>query len=271
MKTTAMRAWTAVCLSGLMTTVAMRAFADDADATVKRDKAYTGTLTSVDPKERVLNVKGLFLNKKFNLGDSCKFRLLDNSAGTAESLRAGQRVVVYYQDAEGVNVADRVEQKPLRFEGTVKTIDADRHMMTVHVRGKDMEFVIAEACRVMLHGDKSGSLGDVQPGHHVTVLYEVPNNLPTARLIEQTSATFVGAVTAIDLNERTVKAKAMFGSKKFNLGEGCQIVLNGKTDGELRDLKPGDNLVFNYEEVNGVNVVNRIATAEPTKETVTAK
>ena len=59
-----------------------------------------------------------------------------------------------------------------------------------------------------------------------------------------------------------MKAKSGFSSKKFNLADNCAIVINGKTDGRLGDLKPNDRLVFNYDEVNGINVVNRIAPAE---------
>jgi hypothetical protein len=107
----------------------------------------------------------------------------------------------------------------------------------------------------------------VKAGHWVTVLYELPDNKPTARRIDQTSATFTGTLTAIDLTDRTMKAKHTVGSKKFNLASNCAIVLNDKIDGQLRDLKPGETLTFSYDEVNGVNVVNRIARAEAPMET----
>jgi hypothetical protein len=38
-------------------------------------------------------------------------------------------------------------------------------------------------------------------------------------------------------------------------------VINGKINGQLADLKPNDKLVFSYDEINGVNVANRIAPA----------
>ena len=98
-------------------------------------------------------------------------------------------------------------------------------------------------------------------------IYELPNGTATARRIDQTSATYTGTVTAIDLTDRTMKAKQLFGSKKFNLAKDCAIVLDGKTDGQLCDLRPGDSLVFSYDQVNGVNIVNRIARAEASVET----
>ena len=102
-------------------------------------------------------------------------------------------------------------------------------------------------------------MADIQVGNYVTVMYETPNDAPTARLIAQTSESFAGTLTAIDLGERTVKAKTLFDSKKFNLANNCVVIIDGKTDAQLRDLKPDDKLVFSYDEINGVNVANRIA------------
>ena len=114
----------------------------------------------------------------------------------------------------------------------------------------------------MLHGDKDGTLADIQTGNHVTVTYEVPNGKPTAREVAQTSAMFTGSLTAIDLNRKTLKAKATFATKKFTVGDDCAIVTDGKPGGKLTDLRPGESLTFNYDDVDGVNIVNRIAPAE---------
>lgn len=53
----------------------------------------------------------------------------------------------------------------------------------------------------------------------------------------------------------------MFATKKFNVGDDCAVVINGKPGGKLTDLRPGESLMFSYDNVNGVNVVNRIAPA----------
>jgi Cu/Ag efflux protein CusF len=271
MKTSRLCNWTVVCLSGLTATTAFRASADQATTAAKQEKTYTGTVVAADPREHVLKVKGWLLDKSFSLGDACTYTFLDNRLATAYDLHPGQKVTVRYQNASGVLVADRVEQQAMRFAGTVKAIDLQKHLLKVHVRGADKTFQLSRDCRVVLRNDKPGTLADVQPGHHVTVTYEIPNEMPTAREIAQTSATFTGTLTAIDLTERTVKAKAVLGSEKFHLADGCAIVLNGKTDAELRDLKPGDKLTFSYEEVNGINVANRIANATGSPEATTAE
>jgi hypothetical protein len=54
------------------------------------------------------------------------------------------------------------------------------------------------------------------------------------------------------------------------VADNCAIVINGKTDGRLSDLKPNDKLVLSYDEINGVNVVNRIALAEAQPNSVAA-
>ena len=270
MKTTTLRNWTAVGLSVLTAAAAIRVSADEQGAAARQTETYTGTVTVVEPKERMLVVKGFLRSKTFSLGDNCEFAYLDKGAGNPSGLRPGQEVTVSYQNASGVLVANRVEQKTLRHEGTVKAIDPEKRTVTLHHRAMNKTFRIAEDCAVVLRNDKSGTLADIQPGHWVTVIYETPGSEATARHIAQTSATFTGSLTAIDLNDRTVKAKHAFGTKKFNLADNCSIIVNGKTDARLRDLKPGDDLAFSYDVVNGVNVVNRIATVDSSGEAITA-
>ncbi len=248
-----------------MATAAFHASADDASAkatAAKPQKTYTGTIAFVDTQDRVLGVKGFLFSKKFNLGDSCAYTIVGKVSGAIGDLRPGQRVTVRYQDASGVLIADRVTQKPLREEGMVKAIDPAAHTLTLHVGIMDKTYQLPTDCDVTLRGGKSGALSDLQTGDHVTMTYEIPDGKPTAREIAQTSATFTGNLTAIDLDQKTMKAKATFVTKKFNVGDDCAIVINGKPDGKLTDLQPGENLTFSYDEVNGVNIVNRIAPAQ---------
>ena len=265
MKTKALRAWAVVCLSALTATVAYRASADDASANAtaaKPDKTYTGTIVSIDPKEHLLDVRGFpFSSKKFNLGDTCAYTIVGQDTGAIGDLRPGQKVMIGYQNAHGVLVADRVTQQPMRDEGMVKAIDPTTQTLTLHLGVMDKKFQLPADCEVTLRGDRAGTVADIQPGNHVLITYEVPNGKPTARQIAQTSETFTGDLTAIDLDQKTMKAKAMFATKKFNVGDDCAVVINGKPGGKLTDLRPGESLMFSYDNVNGVNVVNRIAPA----------
>lgn len=261
MKTKTLRIGTTV--GGLMLLLAgtPKAAADDATAAVLPHKAYTGMVLSVNAKERTLELQGVFLHKKFNLGDNCTYTFVDKNAGAISDLRPGQRLRVAYQESHGVRVADRVTQEPLQSEGTVKVFDPIGRTLTLRVRGMDRTFQIANDCKVMLRGYEPGAFADIQTGNYVTVTYEIPDDKPTARKIAQTSETFTGALTAIDLDAKTVKAKALFDTRKFTLGDNCAIVIGGKLNGQLADLKPNDKLVFSYDEINGVNVASRIAPA----------
>jgi hypothetical protein len=261
MKTMRSKNWMAVCTAVLTTTAVFRASADQTATAARPEKSYTGTVVSVDPKELTLKAKGFILSRQFNLGTACSYALLDKEPGTANDLRLGEKVKISYQNVEGVLVADRIEQQPMRNEGMVQAVDPTAHTLTLHFRGMDKTFQIANDCGVALRDEKSGTLADIQAGNHVTVTYETPDGKLMARQIAQTSIEFAGALTAIDLGEKTLKAKSLFGSKKFNVADDCAIVINGKIDGQLSDLKPNDKLVFSYDEINGVNVVNRIAPA----------
>src|SRR5580765_8200580 len=173
MKTMQLSKWVAVGAAVLVSTTGIRALADQATTTttaVTLAKNYTGTIGSVDPKEGVLNVRGgAFGSKKFTLGENSTFLTLDKSAAPINDLRAGQKVLVVYQNAHGVLAANRVEQIPMRYEGSVKVIDTAKGTMTLHLRAMSKEFRISEGCKVVLRNNRSGELADVKPGHYVTV------------------------------------------------------------------------------------------------------
>ena len=247
----------------VMATTAYRASADDATAqapAVRPDKNYTGTIVFVDPKEYLLDVKGfLFSTKEFNLGKNCSYTIADKDNGTVNDLRPGQRVELAYQDVHGVPIADRIIQKPMRVEGMVNAIDPATHRVTLSAAFRDKTFQLPSDCMVTLHDGKSGSINNIQPGNHVTVTYEVPNGQATAKEIAQTSLTFTGRLTVIDLNRKMLRADAGFRSKSFRLGNNCTIVINGQPSGQLTDLRPGEEFTFSYNKIDGVNIVNRIA------------
>jgi predicted RNA-binding protein len=237
------------------------------------EKTFTGSVTAVDLSQHTLKVQGEFLfGKSFNLGAACSYALLDGVDNAPAGLHAGQKVRVIYQSVDGVLVADRVLQQPMRFTGWVKAVNPNAHTVTVQSGGFGVsrQFQFVDGGRVTLLGDKTGTFADIQPGNHVSLTYEEPPGMATAQNIAQTSATFTGALTAIDLDAKTVKAKTMFDSRSFNLGEHCVIDLDGKGGGRLSDLKPDEKLVFTYDDISGVNVVNRIAPAKETAESVSA-
>lgn len=267
--TKAMFRHTAACAAVLTMAAVPLAKADQAEPDARPAQEYTGTVVSVDQHDLMLTAKGFLLSRQFNLGASCRYVLLDKTAGAVGDLRPGEKVMITYQNVNGVLVANEVKQVPLRYTGMVNAIDPAAHTLQLHEHGFNKKFQIADDCAVTLRDDKSGALGDIQIGDHVTVTYETPEGKMMARQIAQTSLEFNGTLTAIDLGERTLKAKDLFSSKKFNVANDCAIVINGKPDGHFRDLKPEEHLVISYDEIDGVNVVNRIAPAETGSNPVT--
>lgn len=253
-----------IALAGvLLGTTSFNVPADQPAMVVGHQKTYTGQIVSIEPKEHSFTVRSWISKKHFDLGNNCAYVMLDNNNGSMADLRLGEKVTVHYQPLHGVRIADHIEQQPMRFEGTVVAIDLGKHELILRHRGLDKPMRIDPACNVILQNNKSGTLADIRLGDHVTATYETPNDLPTARQIAQADAEFTGKLAAIDLSEKTVKAKDTFSTMKFNLANDCTIVINGKTNGKLSELKPDERLVFDYDSVNGVNVVNRIAPVPP--------
>ena len=269
MKTNTRRLWLAAGVSALAIASVAGASAAEPSATPSAtisgpEKTFTGIVSEVDPAEHVLKTRGtLLLAKKFELGAACSYKLSGNANGTEAGLHPGQKVTVSYQNADGVLVADRVEQVPMRFAGWVKAVNPAEHTVTVQTAGFGFgkKFQFTDGCLVTLRGQVTGSLADIQAGNYVTLTYETPPGLPTLQRIAQNSEQFTGQLTAIDLGEKTLRVKTALETKSFNVGDHCVVVVNGKNDGHLSDLRPDERLVFTYDEINGINVVDRIVPA----------
>jgi hypothetical protein len=230
---------------------------DEATLVAPLEKSYTGMIVQFAPKDRVLIVKAsVFSKKAFNLGENCQFKLRNNTAAGASDLRIGQKITVKYQDAHGILIANHISQLTMRREGTVTVIEPDKHLLVLN-GGRHLQ--IAGDCKIILRDGKLGSFSDIKVGNYVSVIYETPNESITAREIVQTSIACAGTLTAIDLQERTLKIKTTFSIKKFNLADNCSIIIQGEPAGKLSDLRPNEQLQIDYDEIDGVNVATRIA------------
>ncbi len=254
-------AWMAC--TAVLTLATLPSSADESStAAAGQEKTYPGTVTAVHPNDQTLRVRGVFLlNKDFHIGSSCAFALWGNPSGALMDLKSGDEVTVRFQRSNGVLVADRVTQDMSIRKGVVTAIDPVARTMTVRDHGMDKSFQIGDDCNIVLRDNHSGLIADVQPGNLVTVKYDTPGDRAIVREIAQRSATFTGTLTAIDIDSKTLKAKSTFTTKAFTVGDQCAIVLNGKMGGQLSDLAPNEKLVISYDDIDGVNVVNRIATA----------
>jgi len=264
MKTAIVRLTMAVGATMLLLALTERAAA--AVSSTAKPKSFKGTVTAVDQKEKTVVMRGFWTTRTFNVGDHCKVSLEDNANAELKDLRPGYRVEVSYLENNGVRIASQVMQKNLVFTGNIAAIDPASRTLKVK-RGTVTEtFVASDHCNVIVRNDRNRALADLRIGHKVTVSYSAPGDAKVAQKIEQAGSTFTGTVEAIDADARTLKAQHLLSEKKFNLAKDCPIVIGGKSDGKLSDLRIGDKLSVVYEEIDGVLVATCVAReAAPTK------
>jgi Cu/Ag efflux protein CusF len=234
-----------------------RIYADDT-ATAKQ-KSFKGTVMTVDEKERTLGVKRLWSTRTFEIGDHCKVSLEDKADAALKDLRPGHRVEVQYLAHDGVKVACQIAQKDVTYTGHVCARDTTHGTFTVKAGTGSKTFVAGDDCKFVIREEKDKSLADLKIGHKVTVRYLTTPQANMARRVEQMSRMFTGTIDVIDAETRTLKAQHLFAEKKFKLANDCQIIVAGRMDGKLSDLRIGDKLSFHYEDVDGVLVANRVA------------
>ncbi len=267
MKTNMTRALQTLGLAMLVGACAVSAYADD--KAPAHEQTASGTIAALDTKEKMLKIQGVLFTKTFALGDNCVLAVGSKADASLSEFRPGQKVTVVYRDADGVLVADRVTQDRLFYTGEVSAVDTQNHVLTVRHGGESRTFDISDKCGVTLNAKSSGTLADIKPGSHVTVIYEKPAGHWVAQWIEQPSQQFTGTLDTVDLANRTLSAgKPLLGDKKFHIGDDCTVVINGKVAGasHLKDLRPGANCELSYETVDGINIVNRIGvTTAPEK------
>lgn len=242
-----------------MLLLALTGLADAAVPSTPKPKTFKGTVTAIDQKEKTFAVRGFWSTRTFNVGDHCKVSLEDKADAELKDLRPGHRVEVSYLGNSGVKVASQVVQKNLVFTGHISAIDPADRMFKVKRGAVSETFVAGDHCKVIIREDRDRALADLRIGHKVTVSYSAPGGTKVAQKIEQTGATFTGTVEAIDADARTLKAQHLLSEKKFNLAKDCPIVIGGKSDGKLSDLRIGDKLSVHYEDIDGVLVATCVA------------
>jgi len=226
----------------------------------KADKpsSYKGSVVAVDPQEKTVTVRGGWTTRTFNAGDSCQVTLEDKPQASLADLATGQKVEVWYLKVQGVPVAQEVIQENRSFKGHITALDPGKRTIAVKHGMFTRGFALAEDSAVIVKDDKAGSLEHLRIGDTVTVIYRSENDPLIAHRVEQKNPTFTGTIRAIDARTRTVTARSIMGEKKFHLANGCKIVVNGKTDAGLSDLRIGDRMSVSYEDADGVLVANRI-------------
>ncbi|MCD6051805.1 MAG: hypothetical protein K0Q55_3214 [Verrucomicrobia bacterium] len=232
----------------------------DQSSTNKDAREHTGTITIVDAAERTVKVDKFLLNKTFNLAADCSFAVGLDKPATLDQLKPSMEVVVRYEESDGVFIATRISQRWYTQVGYVKTATPANHEIVLDRVGTARKFKVNDSTRLTIHNDKA-RLSDYKTGQKVTITYTKQDDLWLAHKVEDTSERFVGTVEAIDAEANTMKVKNLLTTKKFNLGDGCKIVFNNDTSGKLRNVRLGEKVTVNYEDMKGVLVAGRIELA----------
>jgi hypothetical protein len=236
------------------------AIADQQTIETKGEKTWTGTLSAVSTEGHSVAGKGFWSTKVFNIGDHCSVAALDKNQASLTDLHPGDRVEIRYRNEQGVLVAYGIAVKPLSYRGLVRAVDKNARIVTMQGAAQK-KFEVPTDCKVTLWNGNTGTLDDLKPGDALTVTYETPGGLPVACRIQGHSLTFVGTVEAVDLADRTVRAKEFMGKKNFHLGSGCRISDGTRDDLNLKDLALGGKYTFTYVDVDGVAVADHISPA----------
>jgi Cu/Ag efflux protein CusF len=228
---------------------------------------WKGKVTTVNPQGKTITAEHWLSKKTFNLGKNCAVATINKKEAALKDLRPGDQVRIRYRDVEGVLVADRIAEKPLHYTGKIHAIDHNAGTVTMTEPAlykpfhSPEKFRLATGCKVVLANGERGDLAALQPGDRIRVIYEKAGGSPVAYRIRDDSSTFVGKLNAMDLSARTLRAR----EQNFEVADNCRIIVKGEQKGHLADLALGKEYRFTYESVNGVNVVDRIAPAQPTK------
>ena len=258
MKTNITKLTIALCTAALFVGVAGRMYADD-NLGSEKQRTFSGNIKSVDEKERTIAVETFWSTKTFTAGDHCAVQMEDKPVAMLKDLRPGNHVEVNYVMKDGVKVASRISQKDATFTGHISAIDPVKRTFVVRSGLTGKTFVAADDCKIVIRNEGSRGLSDLKIGHKVTVRYASTMQGYLAHKVDQNSLVFSGTVEAVDVTTDTVKAKQFLVGRKFKLGDDCPIIINGMAGGKLSDLRIGDQLLFNYEDVDGVLIANRIS------------
>jgi hypothetical protein len=223
-------------------------------------KIHTGTLKEVNALNRTVDVKGFWLWSKptFHVGEGCRVLMRDQEGAGIQNLRPGQRVHVRYRILDGVKVANQITEDNPTWTGHISVMHPENRTFQIRDGLRRKDFIASPDCIIVGREDQPKRLADLNVGHRVVVTFLDTGKTNRAVKIEHGSQVFTGTLEAIDADARMLRAQHLLSEERFTLASSCPIVVEGRTDGALGDLRLGDKLLIHYEVLDGVRVANRV-------------
>ncbi len=248
----------AVALTALQVAVCANA---DQEAKAKNFDGK-GTISAINTADRTVTVRNFLRHRTFNLSADCAITVGNKKDATLADLKPRMEVTVGYKNVDGALVANWIKERQEIFTGSIRAIDPKDQSLVLEKRGLNSHFRLGTDCQYFGNNNQPGTLNDLKIGQRVTVHYVRANQGRIAERIEQPAATLVSTLAAIDSLTGTVKTKQMLSEKNFVLADGCKIVIGGKPNGRLSDLRLGEKVAIDYRDADGVLVATRIAPVE---------
>jgi len=191
----------------------------------------------------------------------------DKEAHFLKELKPGELIQVTEREGKVVEVRDLPERPNLKYAGAAVKVDADKHTITLKVKGKDGKeeektVEIKEGVKVFGKDGKEGKLADIAAGTQVMV-FEKEGKLDSVRVAPSYPRMIFGAVVKVDADKHTITLKVRGRDNKEEektvaIKEGVKLIgEDGKEDKEghfLKELKPGENILVTEREGKVVEI-----------------
>jgi len=148
-------------------------------------------------------------------------------------------------------------------KGTIRSVNADKNEIVLKGILSDTTYELGENGRVCLDGRKA-KLADLREGDHVALHYEKSGKrmiASEARALRNATETS-GAVRAVEAQNSRLILKGILKDTTYQVEKNATVWINGK-EGQLADLRDGDNVTVTYEQRGDQLVASEVRFVRP--------
>ena len=154
-----------------------------ADRIAEQPLHYAGTVHNINQQTGMVTMQEAPLAKPFRaprtfrIANDCKVILWNGHDGTLADVQPGDRISITYELPGGSLVAYRIKDRDLAEVGKVETIDLSARTVKAKESSGEKDFALAEHCRIIIPGEKTGELKNLVAGQEYKFTYEKVNGV----------------------------------------------------------------------------------------------